>query len=90
MDWVSITSACSRRKAVLYKHCGLGNSGRRRKREAQPEKSLLILCHKAKGRAVEVPSHSAQPHRVSQHKAPVKETGLVLFLHWGEPGVAQA
>lgn len=54
---------------------GLGNSGCRRKREAQPEKPLLIHC---RGWAVEVQSHSAQPHRASQPKAPAKERDLEL------------
>lgn len=55
---------------------GMGNSGCSRTRETQPEKPQLIRCLKAKGRAVEVPSHSAQLHRVSQPKTPANERGL--------------
>lgn len=53
--------------------CGLKKLGCISEREAHPEKPLLVCCHEAESRAVEVLSHSIQPHGVFQPKAPAKE-----------------
>lgn len=69
---------------------GLKKLGCTSEMEAHPDKPL-ICCHEAKGWAVEVLSHSAQPHGVFQPEAPAKERGMwVLLLKLEEPGVAWA